>query len=258
MKIFIKNGLLLLLFCINVFVSIAQPNKLTTNNAHAHNDYEHTRPFYQAFDAKFGSIEADVFPVNGQLLVAHNKKDVDTLRSLTTLYLIPIQKALTEHPNRKIQLLIDIKENAKESLSLLQKVLQPLMQWVSTPTKGNRLTIIISGDKPLPASFKDYPDYLFFDHHFDQPVPQNQLHRIGLISLPFYKYYFWDGIQPVIHAKAEKIKILTDSAHSLGKAIRFWAAPDTPLSWQLQQQCGIDYIGTDRIEAFSAWLKEEK
>ena len=39
--------------------------------AHAHNDYEHERPFFEAFQLGFGSIEADVYAVNGELLVGH-------------------------------------------------------------------------------------------------------------------------------------------------------------------------------------------
>ena len=47
-------------------------------NAHAHNDYEHDRPLLDALDHGFTSIEADVFLVEGQLLVAHNFADAKT------------------------------------------------------------------------------------------------------------------------------------------------------------------------------------
>ena len=60
----------LILFSINTF---GQPANYTVSNVHAHNGYVHPVPFYTAFNAGFGSIEADVFPVNGVLMVAHNK-----------------------------------------------------------------------------------------------------------------------------------------------------------------------------------------
>ncbi|MEO8823510.1 MAG: hypothetical protein ABI366_08030, partial [Ginsengibacter sp.] len=66
------------LFCF-LFVAIlslngfAQQRNYTVADAHAHNDYEHPIPFYTAWNAGFGSIEADVFPVNGILLVSHSK-----------------------------------------------------------------------------------------------------------------------------------------------------------------------------------------
>ena len=40
--------------------------------AHAHNDYEHDRPLRDALDPGFTSVEADVWLVDGKLLVAHD------------------------------------------------------------------------------------------------------------------------------------------------------------------------------------------
>ena len=43
----------------------AEPTPLI--RAHAHNDYEHTRPLFDALDHGFGSVEADVHLVDGRL-----------------------------------------------------------------------------------------------------------------------------------------------------------------------------------------------
>src|SRR5256885_2951300 len=53
---------------------------------HAHNDYEHPHPLFDALDAGARSVEADVFLVNGKLLVAHSWVDVRPERSLQSLY----------------------------------------------------------------------------------------------------------------------------------------------------------------------------
>jgi hypothetical protein len=57
--------------------------------AHAHNDYEHDRPLFDALDHRFKSVEADIWLVDGKLVVAHDPEDVPqaaeqgrTLRSL--------------------------------------------------------------------------------------------------------------------------------------------------------------------------------
>ncbi|MCZ9341415.1 hypothetical protein NGM37_27000, partial [Streptomyces sp. TRM76130] len=50
--------------------------------AHAHNDYEHPRPLLDALDHRFGSVEADVYLVDGQLLIAHDAVDLDPARTL--------------------------------------------------------------------------------------------------------------------------------------------------------------------------------
>ncbi len=41
--------------------------------AHAHNDYRHHRPLLDALAHGFTSVEADVFLVDDQLLVAHGR-----------------------------------------------------------------------------------------------------------------------------------------------------------------------------------------
>ena len=50
--------------------------------AHAHNDYRHERPLFDALDHGFCSVEADIFLVEGQLLIGHfssRYKDYDQL-----------------------------------------------------------------------------------------------------------------------------------------------------------------------------------
>src|SRR5689334_22425965 len=65
--------------------------------AHAHNDYEHARPLLDALDQGFGSVEADIYLVDGQLLVAHNRQDVKRERTLEKLYLAPLKQRFNQH-----------------------------------------------------------------------------------------------------------------------------------------------------------------
>ena len=54
-------------------------------HAQAHNDYEHTRPLLDALDHGFCGVEADIYLVDGQLLVAHDRDKVKPERTLQTL-----------------------------------------------------------------------------------------------------------------------------------------------------------------------------
>jgi hypothetical protein len=47
------------------------------SEAHSHNDYLHRRPLLDALEQGFCGVEADVFLVDGDLLVAHDRKDVN-------------------------------------------------------------------------------------------------------------------------------------------------------------------------------------
>ena len=91
--------------------------------AHAHNDYEHERPLLDALDHGFTSVEADIYLVDGQLLVGHDPEDLTPERTLQSLYLEPLRKRVLAnggnvYPSGKrsgkpteFQLLIDIKTN---------------------------------------------------------------------------------------------------------------------------------------------------
>jgi alkaline phosphatase len=98
-----KNFLFLLLS----FSALAQS---PVKKAHAHNDYEHERPFFEAFQLGFGSIEADVYAVNGELLVGHERSQLSLNRNLKDLYIDPIIRVLKANKEGNFhQLLIDSK-----------------------------------------------------------------------------------------------------------------------------------------------------
>ncbi len=244
------------LFSVKVF---AQAKNYTVANAHAHNDYEHTLPFYTAYRAGFGSIEADIFPVNGVLLVAHSRKEINAQRTLKSLYLDPLLKELQSNSNRKLKLLIDIKENYKESLKLLMQELEPLKKYLLTYSDKNKpVTILISGERPVPGEYKNYPAYIFLDDDLKLLHSPEQWKRVGLVSLSFERYSSWKG-ENLISEQDKNLLIHTiDSVHHAGKQIRFWAAPDNEASWKLQMKLDVDLVGTDNIEQFSKFLEGNK
>ncbi|OSC49686.1 hypothetical protein B5181_40765, partial [Streptomyces sp. 4F] len=77
-------------------------------------------------DHRFGSVEADIYLVDGQLLVAHDPEDLDPSRTLESLYLDPLAARVRANhgrvyrrDRRALQLLIDIKtEGASTYLEL--------------------------------------------------------------------------------------------------------------------------------------------
>lgn len=57
------------LILVNTHFLIAQ--ECCLKNAHSHNDYKQKHPLSDALKNKFNSIEADVFLINGKLIVSH-------------------------------------------------------------------------------------------------------------------------------------------------------------------------------------------
>ncbi len=232
--------------------------RYSAGNAHAHNDYEHPVPFFTAFDAGFGSIEADVFVDKEDLYVAHNREDIRAGRTLQALYLEPLLNSLKKDDLRQVRLLVDIKDDYKRALDILIKSLDPLRTYLSHGPVSNRLTVLITGKRPPPAQYHLYPDYIFFDDDLKLPHSPDEWKRVGLVSLPFNKLSAWKGSGRIPGPEKSILKHKVDSVHRAGKQIRFWAAPDTALSWKWQKRLGADYIGTDKIAELAEWFPSNK
>src|SRR6202034_3699331 len=90
-------------------------------NAHAHNDYGHKRPLFDALDHGFCSVEAEIFLVDGSLLVAHNHKNVKPEKTLEALFLDPLLARVRQNGVRVYRdgppftLLVDIKADGQKT-----------------------------------------------------------------------------------------------------------------------------------------------
>src|SRR5712672_4165891 len=78
--------------CIFAADTTAPANPKPLVRAHAHNDYEHQRPLFDALEHGFCSVEADIYLVDGKLLVAHDRSKVKPERTLEALYLDPLRE----------------------------------------------------------------------------------------------------------------------------------------------------------------------
>jgi alkaline phosphatase len=241
------------------FGTLAQSQTYTTFNAHSHNDYLNDKPFTRAYEASFGSIEADIFPINDTLYVAHSKKEIQAKRTLKSLYLDPLYHDLIINSFRHVKLLIDIKENYGLSLQLLEKELEPFKPYLYSSEDTSRpLLILISGNRPPPAEYQKYPDYIFFDDDLKMHHDAAEWKRVGQVSLCFENFSSWKGKGRLNTKDRKSLKRLIDSVHLAGKPIRFWAAPDNKTSWKIQMKLGADLIGTDKINELAGFLRKQK
>ena len=190
------KNILFLFFLINTFHVFAQPKKYTTANAHSHNDYEQTNPFYEAWENGFGSIEADIFLFDNKLLVAHTKKELNNNRTLQSLYLEPLKTVIEKNKgfpyvdrNKELQLLIDVKT---DSIKTLDKLIEILKNYPSI-IKCNKIKIAISGNRPSPEKFTSYPSYIYFDGVLSKNYSVKALSKINMLSDDFKYYSSWNG-----------------------------------------------------------------
>lgn len=226
--------------------------------AHSHNDYEQTIPFWQAYDQGFGSIEADIYARDGQLYVAHDSADISPARTLEALYVKPIVEKVRANKGKiyadvkyGLQWLIDLKTPASLSLPILVRALSAYPDIFGT---GGVVKVVVSGNVPSPDQFATYPTWLQFDGRPAVAYTPDQLTHVGLISQDFKQYTRWNGKGLIIKKERMKILEVVQHVHRQGKKIRFWATPDNVNTWKSLMNLGVDYINTDQIAALGHFL----
>jgi len=248
----------LLFLCMAVsFFAKAQPVTYSVSNAHSHNDYVNPVPFWIAYNEGFGSIEADIFLVDGTLLVAHEEKELTTKRSLLGLYLNPLIECLTKHKgypftdtSKQLQMLIDIKT---DSIATLQALIETIRKY-AVLMNSHKLTWVITGRRPEPPLFVSYPSFISFDGILDKEYSAGALTKIAMLSDDGRKYTKWDGTAKIPPVDLQKLQAVVTKAHNLHKPVRFWAAPDTMGAWGQFMQLKVDYINTDHIHELAAYI----
>ena len=231
------------------------------SRGHAHNDYEHKRPLLEALEYRFGSIEADVFLVDGKLLVGHNRKDLTPERTLEALYLAPLAARIKQNKGfvyagqrETVMLLVDVKEDGANVYSQLKKEIAAHPEFakyrlgVKFVISGDRAKDLIKADNGRPAGI---------DGRFPDLAKNYTEKQMPLISESYLDHFKWYGTGPMPEAQYKELKMWVDMAHAKGKKIRFWASPDKPAVWQVLKDVGVDYINVDDLAGFSTfwWAK---
>jgi hypothetical protein len=234
------------LFCIVLLATIyplaAQPR------IHAHNDYQQALPLINALRNRVYSIEADVYPGNSGLLVAHDKKDTGTAPTFNSLYLQPIIRLFKKHHGRISKsktyspvLMIDVKESGEAVIAQLIKAVEAHRSVFDRSVNAMAVQLVISGNRGAVSAWASYPSYIFFDGRPTEVYDSATLQRVAFISDNYTNYVSVEDSTNLIAALVKKV-------HGMGKWLRLWAIPDTAASWQQLQQWGVDIINTDRVK----------
>lgn len=236
--------------------------------AHSHNDYEHMRPLLDALDQGFCSVEADVWLVDGKLLVAHDLKDVKPERTLEALYLDPLAARVERNGGRVFQhgpaftLMIDVKSDATNTYRELTKVFERhasmLTRFRNDRTETNAVTVIISGNRARELMLTETPRLAAYDGRLADLNSTASPHFIPLISDNWTQHFKWraraeDGAFPEL--ERTKLRELVGRAHTQGRRLRLWATPDQPAMWKELRDAGVDLINTDKLEELSGFLR---
>ena len=248
--------------------AFAQDAPVPLPRAHSHNDYLRKQPLIDALDLGFCSVEADIYLVDGELLVAHDRDKCKPENTLQRLYLDPLLERVRKNSGRvypsgpTVTLLIDFKSEAETTYARLKEVLKAYeeMLTVFTPdaTETNAVTVILSGNSPRAAVAAEPRRLVAIDGRLPDLDRGASKHLIPLISSSWGDAFAWKGVREMPRAEREKLKDILQRAHANGQRVRFWGFPPRPEIWTLLYDEGLDLINADNIAKLKEFLLERE
>ncbi|QDU58781.1 phosphatidylinositol-specific phospholipase C/glycerophosphodiester phosphodiesterase family protein [Aeoliella mucimassa] len=234
--------------------------------AHAHNDYYHNPPLIDALDHGFCSVEADIFFLQGKLLVGHSLLELDERRTLEAAYLEPLKARVEANDGRVFKegppfmLLIDIKQDAAATYAELERVLanyrDMLSRWEDGEYHQGAIQIVISGDRPRREIKASNPRYVGIDGRVGDLDSSDAADLMPLISDRWGSHFEWNGKGEIPAAERDKLRRIVAQAHDKQRRVRFWATPETPEMWQQLLDADVDHINTDKLDKLQSFLLE--
>lgn len=243
------------------------------DKAHAHNDYEHERPLLDALSHGFTGVEADVWLVDGELLVAHDREEVEPGRTLQSLYLEPLRQRVEENGGEvyaqgmenPLTLLIDIKSDGPETYQALSDVLAEYSDILTVYRDGEveegAVTAVISGNRPREMMMEQEVRHAGYDGRMSDLESNTPASFMPLLSDNWTNVFEWTGEGEMPQDQRAKLDEIVATAHDNGWEVRFWATPDEPgpereAIWTVLDEAGVDLINTDDLAGLQEFLSQ--
>ncbi|SFA74046.1 Glycerophosphoryl diester phosphodiesterase family protein [Amycolatopsis marina] len=240
--------------------------------AHAHNDYEHERPLLDAVEHGFTSVEADVWLIDGELRVAHDRGDARQGRTLERLYLDPLASltrankgSVHPHWDGRFQLLIDIKSDGSATYAAIDKALRGyrsmLTQWTQGHERPGAVEVVISGNRPKADMLEQRVRLAGYDGRLSDLGAGIPATFMPLVSDNWTRHFTWRGADAMPESQRAKLRRIVDEAHAAGYRVRFWATPDLEGAartavWRELVAAGADHLNTDDLPGLRDFLLE--
>ena len=233
--------------------------------AHAHNDYYHPRPLFDALDNGFGSVEADIFLVNEELYVAHFFFQIRPGRTLESLYLEPLRERARRFDGRifpdaeTFYLWIDFKTEPQATYAALRPLLEKYSDILTRYENGTMIpgavTVILTGSANLGLIRNETVRYAGVDGGLvalDSDVPAHLIPAVGINWRQQFPH-FTGELSP---AEREKLAEHVRQANERGRKLRYWNAPDDEAFWGILYDAGVHLINTGRLQPLRDFLLE--
>ena len=247
---------------------VAIPNEPILSG-HSHNDYLHQTPLWDALSLGFISIEVDIHLVEGALLVGHDEEDLDTTKTLQSLYLDPLRDHVRAHSGwvypseHSLDLLIDIKSDARSTYEALRGVLaqysEMLTTYSETQVQTGAISVIVSGNRPRRLMMAEAVRITSYDGRIEDLAARVPANFISMISDNWEDHFSWRGLGSLSDRDSRRLAQRLETAHRSGYRLRFWniPAPDhRPIEevWSQLLDAGVDLLSVDDVNAYRDFL----
>ncbi|HTI72716.1 MAG TPA: hypothetical protein VMF06_22270 [Candidatus Limnocylindria bacterium] len=237
-------------------------------HAHSHNDYEHEHPLFDALAQGFTSVEADIHLQDGELIVAHSRKQLRPERTLRALYLEPLRQIIRTNHGRVhldrpgFYLMLDYKgdDQLGTGEAIHQKVCEQLAEYADILTKFDgtnvetkAVTVTLSGSRPEAMVTQEKQRWWALDGKIEALQPGIPASLTPWVSLDWADQFKWKARAPITAEEEAKLKVMVGQAHAAGRIIRFWGAPDNERFWECARRNGVDLVNTDKLHELAVW-----
>ncbi|PZS34995.1 MAG: hypothetical protein DLM58_04740 [Pseudonocardiales bacterium] len=254
-------------------------------HTHAHNDYLHDHPLFDALSHRFDSVESDIWLaddgalVADPLLIGHTKSALQHGRRLQDLYLDPLLSLVNTNRNRhvyagstaQVTLLVDVKSDAASTYRVLDTLLRsakyiPLLTvWTKTgPNTWTETTgplrVIISGNRDQAFMLSQPTRRAAYDGRLSDVGGGLPASFMPWISNSWSSVFSWHGTGPMPADQRARLHQIVTAVHAtLGQQLRFYGTPDRSTQqylsvWQEELAAGVDWLNTDELAALEAFL----
>lgn len=256
------------LVCLLLLTQATMAQVAPLRNGHAHNDYLHARPLFEALANGFTSIEADIFLYENELKVSHLGLALNQSKTLEELYLKPLYKIVYQNGGQvytnnhtPVILMIDFKTGAG-TYTLLKSILKKYED-ILTVYQGDSVihqravNILISGRAPYAELQQEDTALVTIDGNLSAMNDTISRKLITRYSSSWSKYFTWKGRGEIPASQKTMLINLVTQAHYLKKEIRFYHIPDKEKVWQTLIDAGVDWINTDKLAAYRKFIEQE-
>jgi hypothetical protein len=195
---------------------------------HGHNDYLQPVPLRRALALGLGSVEADVFLVDGELLVGHERWQLRRGRTLRAMYLEPLRAFVAANGGRvradgaPFVLLVDIKADGAAVYRALRAELAAyapmLTRFAGDAIVPGAVTVLLSGDRPWELVAAEAERFVALDGRLRDldRVPPPPPSLVPWISDAWSKVSDWNGADDWLPEEAARLQALVTQTPRAG------------------------------------------